>query len=284
MRKEALLTSSVLTISLISCFKFGPIGPRENLHAAKWETNKIAPGLTLKKHHFKNYEGHPQFVAFLEVDTKKVLVRLVKAKGLQQTSALAKKVHALAAINGGYFRKDGAAVGSLVIAGKDFGLRSPKMATALALTKATKGSKGTPIVLSILGGRASSSQARKQQWILAAGPRLLSQGAIQIDKGFAHALHRHPRTAAGITKKGKLLLLVVDGRNPKSHGLTCKELAVLMKKLHCISAINLDGGGSTTLYARGEGKTGVVNHPSDNHVFDARGERRVGNALVLESR
>ncbi len=277
MRKKAFVSILFLT-TLPCCFQLSPTGPRENLETTKWATTKLSPGLVLKKHLFSNYEGHPQFIAFLEVDPKRVALRLVKAKGLQRTSILAKKAKALAAINGGYFRKDGAAVGSLVIKGKDLGLRAQKMAAALTLGK---GPKGTPMVVSIAGGRASATQVRSQQWILAAGPRLLAKGRVRIDKGFAHELHRHPRTAAGITSKGKLLLLVVDGRNPKSHGVTCKELAVLMKKLGCVSALNLDGGGSTTLYARGMGKTGVVNHPSDNHLFDGGGERRIGNALLL---
>ncbi len=274
-------SSALLLSTLASCFQLGPSGPPENLASTRWTTKKLAPGLVLKRHQFKNYEGHPQFIAFLEVNPKRVQLQLVKAKSLQRTSTLAKKAKALAAINGGYFRKDGAAVGSLVIKGKDLGLRAPKMAAALALTK---GPKGTPMVLTIAGGRASASQVRSQQWILAAGPRLLAKGRVQIDKGFAHELHRHPRTAAGITAKGKLLLLVVDGRNPRSHGVTCKELALLLKKLGCVSALNLDGGGSTTLYAKGIGKTGVVNHPSDNHVFDGAGERRIGNALLLLGR
>ncbi len=281
MRKKALLPFILLSTLLGSCFRVSPTGPRESLEATKWNTKKLAPGLSLKQHHFMNYEGHPQFMAFLEVDPRKISLRLVKAKGLQRTSALAKKAKALAAVNGGYFRKDGTAVGSLVIKGKDLGLRALKMATALSFSK---GPKGTPMVISISGGRAKKAQVQAQQWILAAGPRLLEKGRVRIDKGFAHAPHRHPRTAAGITAKGKLLLLVVDGRNPKSHGLTCPELASLMKKLGCVSAINLDGGGSTTLYALGVGKTGVVNHPSDNHLFDEAGERRVGNALLLFKR
>ena len=276
MRKAPLLAGLLAPALLVSCFQLGPSGPRETLATTKWETTKLAPGIVLKKHHFKNYEGHPQFVAFLEVDPKRVRIQLVKARKLEKTSTLAKRAKALAAINGGYFRKDGAAVGSLVIAGKDLGLRAPKMSAALALSK-----KGTPMVLRIEGGRASASQVQKQQWILAAGPQLLDKGRLRIDKGFAHELHRHPRTAAGIAPKGKLILLVVDGRNPKSHGMTCKELAKLMKNLGCRSALNLDGGGSTTLYAKGASKTGVVNHPSDNHVFDERGERKVGNALLL---
>jgi hypothetical protein len=72
---------------------------------------------------------------------------------------------------------------------------------------------------------------------------------------------RHPRTAAGVSEDGRTLYLaVVDGRTSISVGMTCGELGNLMKGLGAWSAINLDGGGSTTMWVKGEG---VVNSPSD---------------------
>ncbi len=62
-------------------------------------------------------------------------------------------------------------------------------------------------------------------------------------KGFA--MTRHPRTAVGIADGGKrLVLVVVDGRKKDASGMTLPELAQLMLKLDCESALNLDGGGS----------------------------------------
>ncbi|MBN2513486.1 MAG: phosphodiester glycosidase family protein [Sedimentisphaerales bacterium] len=82
---------------------------------------------------------------------------------------------------------------------------------------------------------------------------------------------RHPRTALGWNDKS-FFLVVVDGRQEKlSDGMTCDELAALMLELGCTEAMNLDGGGSSTLWLGGK----VVNSPSDGR------ERRVANGLVL---
>ena len=82
---------------------------------------------------------------------------------------------------------------------------------------------------------------------------------------------RHPRTALGWNDKS-FFWVVVDGRQEKlSDGMTCDELAALMLELGCTEAMNLDGGGSSTLWLGGK----VVNSPSDGR------ERRVANGLVL---
>ncbi|MBK8246949.1 MAG: phosphodiester glycosidase family protein [Gemmatimonadetes bacterium] len=84
---------------------------------------------------------------------------------------------------------------------------------------------------------------------------------------------RHPRTAVGTSADGRtLLLLVVDGRRRWSVGMSLVELAAAMRDLGAWDAINLDGGGSSTLWIDGR----VVNAPSD-----ATGERAVGNALWI---
>jgi exopolysaccharide biosynthesis protein len=92
---------------------------------------------------------------------------------------------------------------------------------------------------------------------------------------------RHPRTAVGIARRGtRLVLVTVDGRQaPYSDGMSLAELARLMLALGTPQALNLDGGGSTTLvYADPDsgGALRVANRPSD-----AGGERAVGNALAL---
>ena len=84
---------------------------------------------------------------------------------------------------------------------------------------------------------------------------------------------RYARTAAGITSDGRLLFVVLDGRDPsKSVGMTIPELRILMQALGAVDAINLDGGGSTTLTIGDE----VVNAP-----YDRDGPRRVGDAIMI---
>ncbi len=84
---------------------------------------------------------------------------------------------------------------------------------------------------------------------------------------------RHPRSAIALSAdSSRLMLAVVDGRRPWSVGMTLSELADALIALGASEAMNLDGGGSSTLWIRGT----VVNYPSD-----ASGERAVGNALFV---
>jgi exopolysaccharide biosynthesis protein len=54
-----------------------------------------------------------------------------------------------------------------------------------------------------------------------------------------------------------------------------------MRWIGAEDALNMDGGGSTTLYVEGENGNGIVNHPSDNKKFDRQGERHVVNSLLF---
>src|SRR6185503_17840050 len=95
------------------------------------------------------------------------------------------------------------------------------------------------------------------------GPRIVKDGKPYItpdyekfDRSYSA---RHPRTALGYTGTGEVVLCVVDGRTAVSRGVTFEELAAIMLRFGCSDAINLDGGGSSTLYAGGA----VLNRPSD---------------------
>lgn len=119
------------------------------------------------------------------------------------------------------------------------------------------------------------------------GPRLLRNGFVEIPaaaEGFYRqsepefyyrfGVRRNPRTLAGITASGKLLLIAVDGRQPGwSVGTSFEESAWIMRSLGAVDAINLDGGGSTTMTV---GKQ-LVNRPSDS-----TGERPIADAIIIQ--
>lgn len=91
---------------------------------------------------------------------------------------------------------------------------------------------------------------------------------------------RAPRTSIGITSEGKLIMMVLDGRQePFSAGGDLAEVAQIMLDAGCVEAINLDGGGSSTFAAKQEGadEVTVVNRPSDGY------ERSVSSSLVVVS-
>jgi hypothetical protein len=100
---------------------------------------------------------------------------------------------------------------------------------------------------------------------------LLEHNEEKMRAGFD--TERHPRTAVGVRADGIWVFVVVDGRQPElSVGMNLKELSGLLSSLGCIDALNLDGGGSSTLYFDGK----VVNSPSD-----ATKDRPVSDAIVI---
>ncbi|WP_309505290.1 phosphodiester glycosidase family protein [Streptomyces sp. KM273126] len=122
--------------------------------------------------------------------------------------------------------------------------------------------------------------------IVSAAPTLVEDGRVHIDAategtldpldlsfGFAWSNVRQPRTLAGIDRRGRLLLVTVDGRRPGvSEGFTLAEAAEFMRSLGAVQALNLDGGGSTAM---------AVNGALANTTSDATGERAVGDTIQV---
>ena len=83
----------------------------------------------------------------------------------------------------------------------------------------------------------------------------------------------------GTDDQGNAYLVVIDGRfKGQADGATIYEAAYICSMLGMTDAINLDGGGSSTLWAE---STGVINHPYDNKKFDHEGERVIPNLILV---
>ncbi|MEU0288525.1 phosphodiester glycosidase family protein [Streptomyces sp. NPDC006147] len=121
--------------------------------------------------------------------------------------------------------------------------------------------------------------------IVNAGPELVRGGRLHVTPATDGMVHpgdpswyygwvhkRNPRTLAGTDASGRTVLVTADGRSTDSLGLSITESAKVARSLGLRDAVNLDGGGSTTMVAKGQ----VVNVPSD-----AAGERPVGDALLI---
>ncbi len=104
-------------------------------------------------------------------------------------------------------------------------------------------------------------------------PVLVKDGQVVDETCYdSYFCFENPRTGVGATKDGEILFVVVDGRRPGySEGMTLLQFARLMKHLGAVSALNLDGGGSSTMFVKGK----VRNVTSDGP------ERPVGSALLL---
>jgi hypothetical protein len=105
--------------------------------------------------------------------------------------------------------------------------------------------------------------------------QLIDDWAVeQLAAGFPET--RHPRTLIGTHPDGSVWLVTVDGRQPtRSAGMSLYELRSLASRLGLTQALNLDGGGSTTMWVQGQ----IVNSPSD-----VAGPRKVSDALLVMRR
>ena len=118
---------------------------------------------------------------------------------------------------------------------------------------------------------------RRTEDIVSGVPQLIKNGKIditweeeKIGKSFVET--KHPRTAVAKLKDGKFLMVTVDGRSESSGGISLPDLAAFLLEMGATDAMNLDGGGSTTMFLNGK----VVNHPSDKE-----GERSIGDAILV---
>ena len=255
---------------------------------AKWNKEKVAKGIEWYQYHFTGEEkifDAEEFVNVLVVDQKKAKRRfaLTALEGkLRRTSQAALDSGAIVAINGSFYntRPPYNSVCYLKINGEVIFERSGKM-----------GDRDGGAVLIDDRGRVSVEQGDPDdpQWvstrtepsIIGSDPMMLQDGQ-RIDMGTgAFVTLRHPRTAIG-TSDNKVYLVTVDGRSKgNSLGVNLNELANILKWLGAENALNLDGGGSTTMYIEGQPENGIVNRPCDNQKFDRQGERRVSNSLLL---
>lgn len=132
---------------------------------------------------------------------------------------------------------------------------------------------GDPISVEIATGGFDWSQFDQA---IGGGPFLVRNGQVSIDwsaQGFtaAFANNRHPRTAIGRTRKGDIWFIAIDGRQTLSSGATLAETARIMLRYGCVEAVNLDGGGSTTLNLFGL----TLNRPSGGQ------ERAIANGILF---
>ena len=169
-----------------------------------------------------------------------------------------------------YNMQNGAPMGALVMGGVEY--HGVSYENFFGILK-----NGTPVI----GGSAEwSAYAGQIQEAVGAGAYLVKDGKVQIEDSSDYYNDRVSRTCAGITYDGRIVLMVLDGRQePFSAGGSAQEIAQIMLDAGCVSAVNLDGGGSTTFAAKPEGSDTitVVNRPSDGYA------RSVSSSLLVVS-
>jgi len=182
-------------------------------------------------------------------------------------SSFANAVGAVAAVNGDFFSPsfstDGPAMGS----GGSWGAgRDHTYVTPISFG---------PNMVDIPHHDNEIGPAAGARDVVSGHPTLLDDTAVVGNPGDPLCTNRHPRTAIGVSAdKRSLILAVVDGRRSGAAGMTCPELAALMAEHGAFDAVNMDGGGSSTMFVSGA----VKNRPSDGQ------QRTVGNHLAIMQR
>ena len=249
-----------------------------------WKVQEIEKGLVWKQVHTEALFGGWQHLNLLEINPKKRKLSLAfVTDSLVATSSMAARESALAAVNAGFFNmQKGGSVSLLKVDGKIVNASDPKHVADKSFIL-----KGALVLGPGKRVRVESAQAdslyfsRKYPSVLLTGPMLLEDGAEVALSKTPFNDNRHPRTCVCITDERQILLLTADGRNAQALGLSLPELRSLLSELGCRDAVNLDGGGSTTMWIFGQPDKGVVNMPSDNKLFDHFGERKVANAVLI---
>lgn len=276
MNKQTLLPSLflILLLVLVSCSK--PL-VSELEHSQMIDQNvKLTTLLT------DNLYGLPSSINILDVNLNKFKGDVDLAwypEDLIITSDIAKEHQAFAAVNGSYFdMKVGGAWVFLQSEGKQ--VAGNKSGVIFSHNGAF--AEDTLGQLVILERPTTDWEVDPRfDYILTAGPLMIYEGETYPIDSVAFNLKRHPRTAVGITKNQHLILVTVDGRQEQAKGMNIPELTQLMSDLKCEYALNLDGGGSTSMYIDAADSLGIVNYPTDNRKFDHYGQRPVSNAIIL---
>lgn len=254
------------------------------LPSIPWEQKVLGDGITWKHAHTEALFNGWQNLNVLEINPKKHRFGLAYVTDtLLPTSEMATQAGAIAAVNAGFFNmSEGGSVTLLKVNGQFINKTQEKLIAEKSeiLKGALVLGPGKKIRVEA-AGPDSVYQGKKYSSVLLTGPLLLTDGLPVALAQRPFNDNRHPRTCACITSDKKVLLLTADGRSNQAFGLSLPELTALLQSIGCRDAVNLDGGGSTTMWIKGMPDNGVVNMPSDNKKFDHFGERKVANAVLV---
>lgn len=234
------------------------------------ETERIAEGVVYRHLFCTDKNGAPVHAFLLEADMTRSTVYIgtpadgYESCGVRATvpamidAAVANGQRVLAAVNADFFDMwgDNSPSGLCVKNGKVVA-NADSVRPFVGVTR-----DGTPVIASL----AEKPELLPELYQAAAGLERILRGG-ELDEWGAlepFAFVRHPRTAVGLRPDGTLLCLEVDGRIPDySNGATLVDLARMLLSFGATDAINLDGGGSSVVYTKGETGYDLRTNPAD---------------------
>lgn len=271
-------TCMVLGIVWMAC-SVAAQTPEEIIQNANWFDREVAPGVHWRSFRFDSLYNSRQAIFYAEIDLNQTGLQVSfpyrTGSGRARVSTFASETtNAAAVINGNFFDVTGvnASVQYLRINGTLITDTFPEVQDEGGILVDATGRGVSLVHRNDVGGWATTTQPN----VMATNIVLVRNGVDYVypDIPFYQS-DRHPRTALGLTSTNRLLMVAVDGRSTVAAGMSMRELQRTLRALGAYNAINMDGGGSTALWIRGEPANGIVNTPSDGS------ERSVANAIAI---
>ena len=221
---------------------------------ARWQITPLAAGAECRRAQIDMFDSR-QTVSVVAYPARNFTTEIIQLDGkASPTSELGKAAGADAALNGSYFNMKTLAPVTFVLIDKQIlGRTTPGETMRTNGVIALRDKRGRKMDILRCDTTQYSRIARRYRSALAAGPVLIDGGTV--------------------------VMAVIDGRfKGEADGATIAETAYIARQLGLVDALNLDGGGSSTLWTAQEG---ILNHPYDNKRFDHEGERGVPNCIVI---
>ena len=249
--------------------------------SAQWEITKTSDQIVHKRSIFTDLYKGPQYINIIEIPSSKKLHFDIAVSEMKQTSLISREHQALAPINGSFYNmKEGFSVCYLG-KGKEVIDTTQNHLFARCTGAVYVHKKKTRIFP--WNKEIENEYKQRKGATLVSGPLLRQNGKdVWNDENDSFNKTKHPRSAIFTTEDKKTVFITVDGRRKgNATGVSIAELTHLIRILGGHDALNLDGGGSTTLWLEGAPENGVLNSPSDNGKFDHQGERKIPNIIYV---
>ena len=275
-----------LSTTLLLLFFISLPGIGQSIDLTKYQTHFNAKGIKLYHLNSSSIFSDKQNVFIAELKSKALsrykLEIAYSDSALYKTSRFAEKANALVALNGSFFdvekggsvaylESDGKVIARNRRAKEKWGKPDSLLNGAIVLDKSGY------MKLEIAKPDSFYEQSNREKTVLISGPILLSDGEKLPLENSEFVKKKHPRSCLCETADKSILFIAIDGRSKIASGMNLKEAQELLIRLNCRNAINLDGGGSTTLWVNDGKLNGILNYPSDKS-----GERPVANVILIK--
>lgn len=241
----------------------------QKIQNALWSEREVADGVTWKYYYFDDLFNAPQHVhvATLDMDVPGNTVRVNWRDGSNRVSVptfAADYPNTVVAINGNFF----------AISTTGDPIQHIRTDGVVRFESPSGAHDEGAVVVDALDQADTVLRPGSGDWNDRTEPHIIASNVPFWDNGVKYTLpttnfytvDRHPRTAVGKTGDNEFLFVIVEGRRPDAAGMTMVEMQTLFEGLGATDALNMDGGGSSTMWVKDEPGNSVVNTPSDGFL------------------